>query len=276
MTKPLALEEIQKANLETLKFISKICDQEGIKYILAYGTLIGAIRHKGFIPWDDDLDIMIPRPDYDRLVSYFNEHREELTPYRAMNMDNTPGYPHMITRICDTRYRIDVDNENDCGMGLFVDCVCIDGCGNSYVEANKIMDGVKKYCHLIFLSERKKLELGTTKGVKRKLVKPFAYFYAKLIGTQRLVKKLLSLVDTSSYGQSKYVACLIWPTYFNREILKKEYLEERVLVDFEDAKFYAPRDYDGYLRQLYGDYMTPPPEKDRIYHHFYTAYRKEQ
>ena len=69
---------------------------------------------------------------------------------------------------------------------------------------------------------------------------------------------------------------MIWPTYFNREILKKEYLEERVLVDFEDAKFYAPRDYDGYLRQLYGDYMTPPPEKDRIYHHFYTAYRKEQ
>ena len=276
MDKPLELEEIQKVNLETMKFISKICDQEGIKYIIAYGTLIGAIRHKGFIPWDDDLDIMIPRPDYERLVKYFNDHRKELLPYRAMNMQNTKGYPHMITRICDTRYRVVVDNENECGMGLFIDCVCMDGCGNTLEEANNIMDSVKKYSHLIFLSQRKHLELGTTTKLKRKLMKPFAYFYAKIIGTKVLSNRLLSLVDTSLYDTSKYVACLIWPTYYNREILKKEYLEERILVDFEDAKFYAPRDYDGYLRQLYGDYMTPPPEKDRIYHHFYTAYRKER
>ena len=276
MEKPLALEEIQKVNLETLKFISKICDQEGIKYILAYGTLIGAIRHKGFIPWDDDLDIMIPRPDYERLVKYFNEHSDELKPYRAMNMENTKGYPHMITRICDTRYRIDVDNENDCGMGLFIDCVCMDGCGNTLEEANEIMNSIKKYSHLIFLSQRKRLIMNSTKGWKRKALKPFAFFYAKMVGTKNLANKLLSLVNTSSYSSSKYVACLIWPTYFNREILKKDYLEDRVLVDFEDAKFYAPRNYDGYLRQLYGDYMTPPPEKDRIYHHFYTAFRKEQ
>lgn len=274
MEKPLLLEEIQKVNLETLKFISRICDREGIRYILAYGTLIGAIRHKGFIPWDDDLDIMIPRPDYERLLNYFDEHKDELLPYSAMNMQNTPGYPHMITRICDTRYRIDVDNEDDCGMGLFVDCVCMDGCGNSLKEANCIMNNTKRYCHLIFLSQRKRLEVKTAKGIKRKFLKPFAYFYAKLVGTKALVNKLLSIIDVSSYQNSKYVSCLIWPTYFNREIIKKEFLEDRILVEFEDAKFFAPRDYDAYLRQLYGDYMTPPPENDRIYHHFYTAYRK--
>lgn len=274
MEKPLSLKEIQTVNLETLKFLSRVCDQEGIRYILAYGTLIGAIRHKGFIPWDDDLDIMIPRPDYEKLIQYFDDHHDELLPYCAMNMHNTKGYPHMITRICDTRYKIDVENENDCGMGLFIDCVCMDGCGNSLHEANCIMNEVKKYSHLIFLSQRKSLELKTTKNLVRKLLKPFAFIYAKLIGTKALAKELLLHVDTSLYDKSNYVACLIWPTYYNREILKKEYLEDRCLVDFEDSKFYAPSNYDGYLRQLYGDYLTPPPENERIYHHYYTAYRK--
>lgn len=274
MEQSLSLQEIQKVNLDTLKFVSKICDQEEVKYIIAYGTLIGAIRHKGFIPWDDDLDIMIPRPDYERLLSYFEIHKDELNPYIAMNMRNTKDYPHMITRICDTRYRIDVENEKDCGMGVFVDCICMDGCGNTLEEANIIMNKIKIYSHLIFLAARQQLVMRTTKMWKRRMLKPFAYYYAKILGKKRLVKKLLSLVDKSAYEKSDYVACLIWPTYYNKEILKKEYLENRILVDFEDAKFYAPKNYDGYLRQLYGDYMTQPPVKDRIYHHLYKAYKK--
>lgn len=74
----ISMKEVQKGSLEILKKIDEICNQLNLKYYLAYGTLIGAIRHKGFIPWDDDVDIMMPRKDYDSLVQYFIDHKEEL------------------------------------------------------------------------------------------------------------------------------------------------------------------------------------------------------
>ena len=81
----ISMQEVQKGSLEILKRIDKICAQLKLKYCLAYGTLIGAIRHKGFIPWDDDVDIMMPRKDYDTLVKYFIDHKDELKPLEIIN-----------------------------------------------------------------------------------------------------------------------------------------------------------------------------------------------
>ena len=78
----MSMKEIQSVSLEILKKIADICDQEGLKYSLAWGTLIGAVRHKGYIPWDDDVDIQMPRPDYERLKDYFNKNADALYPLR--------------------------------------------------------------------------------------------------------------------------------------------------------------------------------------------------
>ena len=87
MKKELTLQEIQQASFEILKKIKEICDKEGFKYVLSWGTLIGAVRHKGFIPWDDDIDIMMPRPDHDKLMKYMEEHKDELKPLEVFNND---------------------------------------------------------------------------------------------------------------------------------------------------------------------------------------------
>ena len=121
MKKELTLQEIQQASLEILKKIKEICDKEGFKYVLSWGTLIGAVRHKGFIPWDDDIDIMMPRPDHDKLMQYMEEHKEELKPLEVFNNDTCANYPYMLTRISDSRYILDVDNEDDFGIGVFID-----------------------------------------------------------------------------------------------------------------------------------------------------------
>ena len=132
---PLTMRENQQAAAEVMSVIHQICKKLDLKYFLAYGTLIGAVRHQGYIPWDDDLDIMMPRQDYDKLMAYFQENAEELAPYTLFTPDTVADYPYMIARVCDSRYEIETENEKDCGMGAFVDIYPLDGLGNDYHEA---------------------------------------------------------------------------------------------------------------------------------------------
>lgn len=272
--KALDIKEIQSVSYEILKVIKRICNQENLKYVLAWGTLLGAIRHKGYIPWDDDVDIMMPRPDFEKLMLYFEKHKEELQPYEPLNMQKNADYPYMITRIIDNRYVLEVVNERPCGMGIFVDIYVLDGAGKNFNEAIKKMNTTKRYPSLIFLVTRRYLHKGNTKGIVRLFLKPFVFFYVKLRGKSFFVNKLLSKIDKTNYTHSEYVANLEWGTMPSYEVMKKENIEERVLVDFENEKFYAPKNYDELLTKVYGDYMTPPPVKKRIYHHLYKAYPK--
>ena len=102
----LTLRQMQEGALNILKKLDGICREQGLRYFLFYGTLIGAIRHKGFIPWDDDLDVAMPRPDFDKLVAYCRRHRQELQPMQLMTVDDNPQYVYPIARFSDTRYRV--------------------------------------------------------------------------------------------------------------------------------------------------------------------------
>ena len=99
----LEFKESQRIALEILKKVACICEEHNFRYVLIWGTLIGAIRHNGFIPWDDDIDIAMPRPDYDKLLSFFKKHRDELMPLECLTMETRKNYPHMIARISDSR-----------------------------------------------------------------------------------------------------------------------------------------------------------------------------
>ena len=126
---------MQEGALNILKKLDGICREQGLRYFLFYGTLIGAIRHKGFIPWDDDLDVAMPRPDFDKLVAYCRQHRQELQPMQLMTVDDNPQYVYPIARFSDTRYRVKYQGIRDYGLGLFVDIYPLDGCGNTEEEA---------------------------------------------------------------------------------------------------------------------------------------------
>ena len=131
----LTLRQMQEGALNILKKLDGICREQGLRYFLFYGTLIGAIRHKGFIPWDDDLDVAMPRPDFDKLVAYCRRHRQELQPMQLMTVDDNPQYVYPIARFSDTRYRVKYQGIRDYGLGLFVDIYPLDGCGNTEEEA---------------------------------------------------------------------------------------------------------------------------------------------
>lgn len=267
------MKEIQSVSLEILKKIADICDQEGLKYSLAWGTLIGAVRHKGYIPWDDDVDIQMPRPDYERLKDYFNRNADALYPYRLFD-NSVNGYPYMLARVSNDDYVIDTINEKPCGMGIFVDIYILDGTGDTYEEAWNYASKTCKFPRLIFLATRKYYHFGTTKGFFKRLFKVFVFIYAKLMGKKYFERKLLSIISQKPYDQSDYVGCVCWCERPKYSVIKKSEFEDMIDFQFENYKFKGPREYDKYLRMWYGDYMQLPPEKDRIYHHLYKAYKK--
>lgn len=272
--KELTLREDQLAALEILKKVAAICDREGFTYFLAYGTLIGAIRHQGFIPWDDDIDIWMPRPDYERLLDYFEAHKDELLPLVAFNQNTCSDYPYMITRISDTNYWLDVTNEKDYGIGTFIDIYVLDGVGGDYEKARSISVKAKRYSSFLFQSTRERFQMGITKGLKKRLLKFPVYCYAKLRGKHYFINKLQSLIDLNTYDCSDYIGCISWCVNTEREVLKKEFFETTLKQKFEDTEFTIPGGYDAILTQIYKTYMQMPPEKDRIPHHLYKTYRK--
>lgn len=273
--KELSIKEIQKSSLEIMKFIDEICRKEHIEYFLAYGTLLGAIRHHGFIPWDDDLDIMMPRPDYDKLIRYFKVHKDEMLPFQIFNTSTVNAYPYMITRISDSRYRLDVDNEDDYGIGTFVDIYPLDGMGNTVKEARKEGFIVKQLASLCYLSTRQKCKKDNTKSVTRLILKFPAFIIAKLIGKDFFMRELKRWSKRYSYEESEYVGCVCWISDWKTDVLKKDIIKDIIKTKFEDCEFNIPVNYDLILTELYGDYMMEPPLEDQVGHHWYKAFVKE-
>ncbi len=274
MKKEITLEESQKIALQILKQIANICETQGYRYCLIYGTLIGAVRHKGFIPWDDDVDIMMPRPDYERLLLYVKENATKYPNLEVFNPNTNPDYPYMITRISDNRYVIDTDNEKDCGMGVFIDIYPYDGLGNSKKEAVKYGMKGDRLSSLCFLSTRQKYQWNSLLSATKNIAKLPLFLIAKCFGKNYFQKKLQSLACVKEYDENEYVGCVIWLSWGEKDMYKREWFEEVISVPFEDGYFNIPKEYDKILSHIYGDYMTLPPEEERIGHHFYKVYEK--
>lgn len=270
---PMSMEEIQVVSLEILKKIAEICEEQDLRYSLAWGTLLGAVRHHGFIPWDDDVDIQMPRPDYLKLKAYFNTHAKELYPLKLFDND-IKDYPYELARVSNDDYVIDTDNEKPCGLGVFIDIYILDGTRDTFEDAWEYASKTSKYPRLIFLSTRKYYHFGTTKGTLKKIFKFFVFIYAKIMGKSFFKRKLMSMIDKDSYDMKEFVGCVSWCERPKYAVIKKSEFEDMIDFQFEKYKFKGPRQYDKYLRQWYGDYMQLPPEKDRIYQHMYNAYKK--
>ena len=275
----LTNKEMQAVELEILKVLSNICEEQGLDYFIMYGTLLGAVRHKGFIPWDDDLDIMMKRADYDKLVQYLIEHEEELMPYKLFSPYNNPEYPFMIGRFCDTRYKYEGNNEIDCGMGIFVDIYPLDGCGKSMKEVNLKGNYFRYLSSMCFLASRKHFfvdhELySSKKDIKMTIIKVPLFVIAKTLGIKHYLKKLEKLISKYRYEDNEYVGPTTWMSNYKKDIMKKEWVDETVFIDFEGEKFRAPKEYEKILKHKYGDYMKMPPKEKQVATHDYKAYKK--
>ncbi len=263
----LDINQIKKIELDILIAFADFCEENKLKYYLAYGTLLGAVRHKGFIPWDDDIDVLMPRPDYNRFIELtgYNPIKQNLETRLYRNCKNPNIYP--FAKIIDTNTLVYEKGKSRKNIsGIWIDIFPLDGCPDSSEETRVQFE---KY-----LKIRNWQDLATTnpfyidQNIIKKMLK-FLFFApaAKLYGCKRICKKIDELAQSYSYDKSQLVADFTWGDSLDA-ILKKEDLEPVLHLEFEGKLFNAPKSYDQYLTNLYGDYMTLPPENERIPHGF--------
>lgn len=257
----LTADESKKALVGILVKVADFCEKNNIKYSLAYGTLIGAIRHKGFIPWDDDIDIIMLRDDYERFVSLFRRHNDE----RYQLIEGYQNKNHSHVRVSDMKTVLEMDKYRGqfYKSGLWIDVFPID----------KVPDTKKGYLkfkrYIWFLFEMQLSGELRRKGLLNNILyivcRPFRSFFGKLA-----LKKMekYNKKNTHTLGNMG-----LW--YLNFPEFPMNYMNEFVDVDFEGYKFKAIKEYDAFLRGVYGDYMQFPPEDKRIAHHLYKAFWKE-
>lgn len=272
--KKLSLREIQLGEFEILKEFKSICEKAGCNYFLYYGTLLGAVRHSGFIPWDDDVDVAMARDDYEKLLAYCKSHSEEMKPLELLHYSTNPDYIYPIARLNDTRYKTVYKDVDDYGLGLFVDIYPFDGCGNSDEEAERIGRDFFDLEHLIALAGTNHFEKSLKGGFINSVKKLAGYLLSHTVGANRLCKRIDNKAKHYPF-ESKFIGCIAWRATDALCYPRKSWSEREKLF-FEGELFDAPTAYDEVLKIGYGDYMKLPPENERIAHHYYDVYLKRE
>lgn len=255
----ITIEEQRSIQLKLLQEIASFCDKNKIVYFLAYGTLIGAIRHNGFIPWDDDIDIAMPRPDYDKFVKQFNN---EYKHSRVLELSISKDYGIPFAKVFDNRTWVNELHYKHEDYGVFVDVFPIDGINN--ISQFKKIDKLNKILHTKKANfSRRSLSKNIRNIIGKIILLPFStHFILKIM--DRIARKY-------PYGTTKKAGLISVP-YGIREMVDTSVFEKTELHDFEDFKFRIPCGYDTWLKSLYGDYMQLPPLNDRKPHHILEAY----
>ncbi len=269
----LGIEEAKQRLLKMMDELNQICEENGIDISASGGTLLGAVRHKGFIPWDDDIDVYIPRPQYKKLVEIMRE-RNKISRNVLLCHDLNEKYLYPFAKYVDTKTLL-VEKEGYSGveMGLFIDIFPIDGLGNSIEEAKKQMRKLNKYIilNLSLLVRPWRKNVSFVKNLAISMIR----FVAKIIGPNWIHKRMNQIVNSLPYDTSKYVGEFSDEIGDKRIVLKSEMYEEYDLLDFENIKLKAPKQWDKYLTQFYGDYMKLPPVEKRVLTHGYDLFAKE-
>lgn len=258
---------MKKIELEMLKELDDFCKKNNLRYYLAGGTLLGAIRHKGFIPWDDDIDVCMPRKDYNFLIKKFiNNKNIKLKSNLLNNFDRPYSRLVAVNTIIEFEFSKSENNKH-----LWIDILPVDGLPESLEDVKKIYKKCDFYRRILALTDAKLGKGETTfRKYSKYILKPLAKFYGK----ERCIKTIEQIASVNLYGNSKYVGIVTCGLYGIGERMLKAEFEKSVEVEFEGYKFPAFSCWDSYLTGLYGDYMQLPPVEKRKTHNI-TVYLKE-
>lgn len=260
------LLELKRIELGILEDIHNYCTLNGISYFLWGGTLLGAIRHDGFIPWDDDIDIAMPRNDYVRFMENYKSDR-----YKQYCCERNKDYPYCFGKVIDTYTFKKETVRSNIQMGVDVDIFPIDDCFESCFSQRCL----RKRRSIIFKWSQLAFQGGKSDLVK-KFVKSALRMIISLSGsTNGYANELNRLCEEKDVLPDKKM--LFADSNIKKPLkLNAAWVETQMLHIFEDREFYIPVDYDSVLRTCYGDYMKFPPEEKRVTHHGFKAYWREE
>lgn len=270
--KELTTKELMDLQLDILIKIDKFCRSNSIRYFIGYGTLIGAVRHGGYIPWDDDIDIGMPRPDYDRFRQLFPNSFPELT---FLCPENNTKYYAPYGNVYDNRtLLIEPTIHHFCKeLGVKIDVFPIDGVPDDQHEYLEL----KKRCE--YLNTILQAKRYTIKGLlsnKPKVILHYIKYRLRyaFVSYSSIQCEIMRLAKKNDYEKCQYVDKVTFTNYGCSPHWDKNVYEEYIDIDFEGRKVRTIKNFHAHLTALYGDYMKLPPLDQQVPHHGFKAYWK--
>ena len=262
-TKTSKLSPLQSRLIIMMEWFHRFCIENQLTYYVLGGTMLGAARHEGFIPWDDDIDVGLPRRDYEKLAELMNAH--SCLPYLLETpYSKAPDYCYPYSKIYDTRTTLIENRRKKVVRGVFIDVFPLDGLGNNKEECKANYNPINKKYNLLL-----SLVGGIRKG--RSLYKNIAVIMARLIPSfiisdKKVMIDLDNICASHEYEKCTWI-CNDLGAWRLKEAMPKNIFGQPTLYPFEDISVYGPEDADAYLTHLYGDWRQLPPVEKRITHH---------
>jgi lipopolysaccharide cholinephosphotransferase len=242
-------KQLQSVFLDIMEFIHNVCEKHAIPYYLYGGTLLGAVRHKGFIPWDDDVDITMFRKDYDRF-------------FDVVDMENTAG-KYMVNRITDKRSL--TTKRNNVAMAGTAWCpLHTDKDRSIYIDIMPMDNVPKPDGVFVRFQDALQFNIRTFRGIRG--TKGIKKMFGNVMRKRAVTIFLDKLVRLNNNKPADYAYYFCGEEYRKARTFPKQWFAERVLLEFENLEFWAPKEYGKVLTAMYGDYMTLPPESQRATH----------
>lgn len=262
-------EEIKKIANDILRYIKRVCEENQISYCLAYGTCLGAVRHEGFIPWDDDIDIYMTRQEYNRFALAMRQQPQ--SPYRLLFVD-TKTYTLPLAKVVDTRTVVHQVNQREkMPLGVYVDVFILDNIPDEEATCLRFFRKLEKNEKLWNLFQYKR-DYSQKRGLKNRIkamvyscVSPRIFAVRQNRISQKYAKKQVETMGSIMYADGTHAL----------QRFPNNIFENLTTAAFEGDQYPIPQNYDAYLTQIYGDWRKLPPEEDRVTNHSMCAYIKD-
>lgn len=257
------MTDIQKKLLKILEWFHIFCVENNIRYYLIGGSMIGAARHQGFIPWDDDIDIGMPREDYEKFINI--TYNKKYNNYIVESIyNNKKDYVYPFAKIYDISTTLIENTRYKTKRGIYIDVFPLDGIGS-----------IKNSLHVQTIFFLKKLMLGKVCGINKNksLFRNLFIYFMRIVpecilNHNNIIKYMENMCKKNHYEDSKYVGNL-YGAYWSKEFIEKEIIGNPTLYKFENIKVYGVENYNEFLSSIYGDWRKVPPiEKQKTHHDF--------
>jgi lipopolysaccharide cholinephosphotransferase len=263
----LSITELRQVQLSLLDQFRSLCEAEGLRYFVGYGTLLGAVRHKGYIPWDDDVDILMPRADYDRLTVRLEAGDDGSSP--VLLTPHSAGYPFPYSKFADRKTLLIEDTYLAVPIGVNLDIFPLDGWAPSRI--GRAFQRVRISTAQLLL-DAKSVRPSPLRSLPREMALRLGRFIASPVSATKMVQWMSGYAGKPAHRDSEFVGVLVGTT---RERVRAALFRSPTFVSFEGRSLPAPQPYVEYLQEVYGDFEVPPPPDRQVTHHRFQAYWRD-
>ena len=262
------IAELKKIQLDILEVIGRFCQDNDISYSLACGTMLGAARHKGYIPWDDDIDIYISRKEYKKLVEIFPQSVDDIS---LVSMERNKEWNRSYAQAYNNKTILKEGAETPIEIGVYIDVYPVDEVPDDDIEWTSYN---KRRRALIHLYEIKYVKFSKNRSFLRNLILFIGKFFLFPFSSRFIAQQISNYAQIhNGKGYHRLFECV--QGMLQKRPFDSSLMEEFVCVPFEDRMFLAMKDFDVYLTNGYGNYMQLPPKEKQISHHEFEAYWKD-